>query len=342
MTGSAAGRYAELAAAVRAYKADLIHRDQIQRIIESASLSETISQLARGQLTLADNNDVAPVEAFLTQRVISMGTNLSAYALLAPHDSRNLIRLISQRYEFDCIKQLLKFTIEQMEPEAALRDISPAGRFNADRCKELIEARNPNRVIDALADNDLRQITSSKLSEKNARAAVAAVDQYYYGKLWTASKLSDLLDAQSARSLIGELIDHLNVLLALRAKVVGLDSRTTSEMLIPVNYALGKAFSELAAASSFANALRVMDKTQYSTAFRNLPASETVIADVERDLSVSHARSCLNAFAGSPFNVGLALGLLFLKHYELHDLLTVINGKANNVASDRITESLIL
>lgn len=338
MTGSA-GRYAELAAAVRSYKAELIQKGQIERIIESGSLSETISQLTRGQLTVADNNDLAPVEAFLIQRVISIGTSLSAYA---PYDSRRLIRLLSQRYEFDCIKQVLKCTIEQLDPEEALRDISPAGRFTADKCKELIEVRNPNRVIDAFADNDLKQITSAKLSEKNARATVAAVDQYYYCKLWAASNLPDPLDAQSARSLIGELIDHLNVLLALRAKVVGLDSRTTSEMMIPVNYALGKAHSEIAEASSFANALHVMDKTQYSTAFRNLTASDSVDVDVELALHVSHAQSCLNSFAGSPFNVGLALALLFLKDYELHDLLTVINGKANNITSDRITESLIL
>jgi vacuolar-type H+-ATPase subunit C/Vma6 len=338
MTGSA-GRYAELAAAVRSYKAELIRRDQIERIIESGSFSETISQLTHGQLTLADNSDLAPVETFLIQRVASIGTSLSAYA---PYDSRKLIRLLSQRYEFDCIKQILKCTIEQMAPEEALRDISPVGRFTADRCKELIEARNPNRVIDALADEDLKQITSAKLSEKNARAAVAAVDQYYYGKLWAASNLPDPLDAQSARSLIGELIDHLNVLLALRAKVVGLDSRTTLEMMIPVNYALGKAHSEIAEASSFANALRVMDKTQYSKAFQNLQASDAVDVNVELALHIIHAHSCLNSFAGSPFNVGLAVGLLFLKEYELHDLLTVMNGKANNVASDHITECLIL
>jgi len=338
MTGSA-GRYAELAAAVRSYKSELIRRDQIERIIESGSLSETISQLTRGQLTGADDGDLAPVEAFLIQRVISVSSNLSAYA---PYDARNLVRLLSQRYEFDCIKQVLKCTVEQMEPTTALRNISPAGRFTADRCKELIEARNPNRVIDALTDGDLKQITAAKLGEKNAGAAVAAVDQYYYRKLWTVSNLPDPLDAQSARNLIGELIDHLNMLLALRAKIVGLDSRTTSEMMIPVNYALGKAFSEVAEASSFTNALRVLEKTQYSRAFRNLPASDTVIVDVERALHVNHAESCLNSFAGSPFNVGLALGLLFLKDYELHDLLTVINGRANHISSDRILESLIL
>lgn len=341
MTGSA-DRYAELAAAVRSNKAELIHRDQIERIIESSSLSETINHFTHGQLTSSVATELAPVEALLTQRVISMGTNLSAYALLAPQESRNLIQLLSQRYEFDCLKQLLKCTIEEVEPEAGLRDIAPAGRFTAERCKELIETRNPIRVIDIFADKDLKQIVGAKLSERDIRATVAAVDQYYYGKLWSASKLPDLFDALSARSLIGELIDHLNVLQALRAKVVGLDSRTTAEMMIPVNYALGKAFSEITSASSFTNALRIMDKTQYSQAFRNLPASETVTVEVERALWIRHAKNCLNMFAGSPFNVGLALGLLFLKHYELHDLLAVINGKANNVASDRITESLIL
>jgi len=338
MTGSA-GRYAELAAAVRSYKAELIHRDQITRTIESGSLSETVSQLTRGQMTIADQSDLAPVEAFLIQRVISVGTSLSAYA---PYDSRNLIRLLSQRYEFDCMKQVLKCTIEQIEPEEALRDISPAGRFSADKCKELIEARNPNRVIDVFADNALKQITSSKLSEKNAREAIAAVDKYYYMKLWTASNLPDPLDAQSARRLIGESIDHQNVLLALRAKVVGLDSRTTAEILIPVNYALGKSYSEIAEASNFTNVLRVMDKTQYANVFRNFTVSDSIAVHVEHALQVSHAQSCRDSFAGSPFNVGLALALFFLKDYELHDLLTVINGKANNVTTDRIINSLIL
>jgi vacuolar-type H+-ATPase subunit C/Vma6 len=338
MTGSAE-RYAELAAVVRCYKADLTSRDQIERIIESGSLSETVGQLTRGQMAFADNGELTSVEAFLIQRVISLATSLATYA---PYDSRNLIRLVSQRYEFDCIKQLLKSTIEQIEPGDAFRHISPAGRFTAERCKELIEAHNPNRVIDALQDGNLKQIVSSKLNEKHAESAVASIDQYYYGKLWSSSNLPDPRDAQSARGLNGEFIDHLNVLLALRAKLVGMDARATSDMMIPVNYALGKAFAEVAEASSFANAMRVMDKTQYSIAFRNLAVSGGVIVDVERALRIRHAQSCLNTFAGYPFHVGLALALLFLKDYELHDLLSVINGKANGVAIDRITKTLIL
>jgi len=338
MTGSA-GRYAELAAAVRSYKAELINRNQIERIIESGSLSETVSQLTNGQTTLGDSNDLAAAEAFLIQRIIATSTNLSSYA---PYDSRSLIRLVAKRYEFDCIKQVLKCTIEQVEPTVALRYISPAGQFTPEKCKELVESRNPNRVIDSIAESDLKQVASSKLNEKNARAAIAAVDQYYYRKLWTASSLPDPLDAQSARSLIGELIDHLNALLALRGKAVGLDSRTITELMIPVNYALGKAFSEIADASSFTNGIRAMDKTPYAKALQDLPASETVIVDVERALQISHAQSCLNSFAGSPFNVGLALALLFLKDYELHDMLSVISGKANNVPTDQITKSLIL
>jgi V/A-type H+-transporting ATPase subunit C len=338
MTGSA-GRYAELAAAVRSYKADLTSRDQIERLIESGSLTETVGQLTHGQIALGDNGELASVEAFLIQRVISVAASLATYA---PYDSRNLIRLVAQRYEFDCIKQLLKSTIEYVELGDALHHHLPAGRFTEERCKELIETHNPNRVIEAIQDGNLRQIVSSKLNEKHPESAVASIDQYYYGRLWAASNLPDPLDAQSARGLIGEFIDHVNVLLALRAKLVGMDASATSNMMIPVNYALGKAFTEITEASSFANAMRVMDKTQYSIAFRDLAVTDGINVNVERALRISHAQSCLNTFAGSPFNVGLALALLFLKDYELRDLLSVINGKANSVASDRITATLIL
>jgi vacuolar-type H+-ATPase subunit C/Vma6 len=50
----------------------------------------------------------------------------------------------------------------------------------------------------------------------------------------------------------------------------------------------------------------------------------------------------LNAFAGSPFNVGLALAFLFLKNYELRDLFSLINAKANSVPAERVLDSLIL
>jgi len=63
---------------------------------------------------------------------------------------------------------------------------------------------------------------------------------------------------------------------------------------------------------------------------------------VEFALNRSHAKACVNVFAGSPFNVGLALAFLFLKNYELRDLFGLINAKMNNVPSERTLESLVL
>jgi hypothetical protein len=36
------------------------------------------------------------------------------------------------------------------------------------------------------------------------------------------------------------------------------------------------------------------------------------------------------------------LALLFLKNYELHDLFSIINGKANNAVMEKVLNSLIL
>lgn len=337
MTGSA-GRYAELAAAVRSFKAELVDKERIERLIDSGSLSEMVSMLSLGQLTFADN-DILSVESFLIQKVIKLSRTLSEYA---PHDSRVLIRLTAKKYEMDCVKQILKSIMNRVEPEDALGHIIPAGRYSAERCKELIEARNSNRVLDDLEDDDLKRAISLKLTEKNGQAAISSVDQYYFRRLWSASNLPDPLDAQSARGLIGQLIDHLNILFALRARLIGLDSRSTFDLFIPVDYALGTSLNELAEATNFANVMRVIDKTPYSNAFQGRTIAEGDVTAVECALNRSHAQGCLNAFAGSPFNVGLALALLFLKSYELHDLFSVINGKANNVPSERIVESLIL
>lgn len=336
MTG--AGRYAELAAAVRSFKAELIQPNQIERLVEAGSLSETVSQLTGGHVTSADGSDLIPVESFLIQRIIEMAKRLAAYA---PHDSRSLIKQFGAWHEYACIKEILKAIADQLEPDEALTHIVPAGKFTFERCKELIESHNPNRVIETLNDEILRRFVIPKITgERGGMAGVAAVDQYYYSRLWTASNLPDPLDAQSAKGLVGQLIDHLNILLSFRARLVSLDAKSTSDILIPVNYGLGHAFTEMAEATSAQNLMRVLDKTPYSQSLQEPGLIEG--AAIELALNRSHARSCLTAFAGSPFNVGLALAFLFIKNYELHDFFRIINAKANNLPADRVMESLIL
>lgn len=338
MTG--AGRYAELAAAVRSFKAELIQPSQIERYVEAGSLSETVGLLTDGHVTSVEGSDLTSVESYLIQRILKLAGRLAAYA---PHDSRPLIKLFSSGYEFACVKEILRSIVDQVDPEEALRHIVPAGKFTAERCKELIESHNQNRVIETLDDEALKRFVTPKLTgERSGMLAVSAVDQYYYTRLWAASNLPDPLDAQSARGLVGELIDHLNILLAFRARLVGLDARSTSEMMIPVNYGLGHALSELSEVTNVQNLVRVLDKTPYARCLQGPAPIDGGVTNIERALNRSHAESCLNTFAGSPFNVGLALAFLFLKNYELRDLFSIINAKANNVPADRVIDSLIL
>lgn len=338
MTG--AGRYAELAAAVRSFKADLLRSSQIDRLVEAGSLSEAVNMLTGGRVTSADNSDLTSIESYLIQNVVEITHRLAAYA---PHDSRGLIKLFAASHEFTCIKDILKSIADQIHPEEAIQHIVPAGKFTLDKCKELIESHNPTRVIETLDDEGLKRFVGPKLtSDRGGMLAVSAVDQYYYSKMWAASNLPDPLDAQSARGLVGEVIDHLNILLSFRARLIGLDARSTSDMMIPVNYGLGHAFTELGEATNAQNLMRVLDKTPYAHSVQGLGPMESAALGVERALNRSHATSCLNTFAGSPFNVGLALAFLFLKNYELHDFFSIINGKANNVPADRVVESLIL
>jgi vacuolar-type H+-ATPase subunit C/Vma6 len=335
-----AGRYAELAAAVRSFKAELIRSSQVERFIESASLSEVVNLLTKGRVAYVEGDDLSNVEVFLTQQAKDLAERLAAYS---PHDSRSLIKLFSAWYELECVKGIIRSIADQIQPEEAARHIVPAGKFTEERCKELIEGRNLNRVVEMLDDQALKAFLAPRLtSEKSAASSVFAVDQYYYTRLWNASNLPDPLDAQSARSLIGELIDHLNVLLAFRTRLIGLDARSTLALMIPVNYALGRSFSELAEGANIQSLMRVLEKTPYAKALQVPSLVDENVASIELALNRSHAVACLNAFAGSPFNVGLALALLFLKNYELRDLFSIINGKANNASAERVLNSLIL
>ncbi len=306
--------------------------------METGSLSETVSMVTDGHITSVEESDLDPVEAYLVEQVAQLSQRLASYA---PYDSKQLITLFFSGFEYACVKEILRAIAEQIDPEKALAHIVPSGKFTADRCKDLIETHNPNRVVEMIDDEALRRSVAPKLTgEKGGLQAVSAIDQYYYVRLWSASNLPDPLDAQSAKGLIGEFIDHANILIALRGRLMGLDARTTSDMMIPVNYALGHAFAELPEATNVQNLTRILEKTPYGTSFENVGVLSG--KSVEIALNRSHAASCLDAFAASPFNVGLALAFLFLKNYELRDLFSIINAKANDVQPDRVLNSLIL
>jgi len=336
MTG--AGRYAELAAAIRSFKAELLEPAQLEKLIETGSLAETVSAVTAGHITSVEGSDLNSVEAYLTHKVIELTERLSSYA---PQDSRPLIRLLARSFEFECIKAILNASAARVNAEEALRYIVPAGKFTADRCKDLIETHNPARVVESVEDEGFKRFLVPKLTgEGTGIQTISAIDQYYFTKLWAASNLPDPLDAQSAKSLIGEAIDHINILVAFRSRLMGLDARTASTMMVPVNYGLGQSFDELPEANNTQNVARILEKTRYANFLDAGVAFDA--AAVEYALNRSHAKTCFNVFAGSPFNVGLALAFLFLKNYELRDLFGLINAKVNNVPSERALESLVL
>ena len=336
MTG--AGRYAELAAAVRSFKAGLLKPVQLERLVETGSLAETVSAVTGGHITSVGEAGLSPVEAYLTHNVIELTERLSSYA---PQDSRSLIGLLARSFEFECVKAILNASAARASADDALRHIIPAGKFTPDRCKDLIEAHNPTRVVESVEDEAFKRLLLPKLTgEETSIQTISAVDQYYYTKLWAASNLPDPLDAQSAKSLIGEAIDHVNILVAFRSRLMGLDSRAAATMMIPVNYGLGQSFDELPEANNAQNVARILEKSRYGNIFEASAAFDA--AAVEFALNCSHAKTCVNVFAGSPFNVGLALAFLFLKNYELRDVFGLINAKMNNVPSERTLESLVL
>ena len=336
MTG--AGRYAELAAATRSFKAELLATSQFERLMESGSLAETISAVTGGHITSVEGADLSSVESYLTQNVIEITERLSSYA---PQDSKPLINLFAKSFEFECIKAILSASAARVSAEETLRHIVPAGKLTSDRCKDLIEAHNPTRVVESIEDEGLKRFILPKLTGEGAAIqTIAAIDQYYFTRLWAASNLPDPLDAQSAKSLIGEAIDHVNILVAFRSRLMGLDSRTAANMMVPVNYGLSQSFDEMPEANNTQNLARILEKSRYGGVLEGSAAFDA--AEVEHALNRSHARTCANAFAGSPFNVGLALAFLFLKSYELRDIFGLINAKANNLPTERTLGALVL
>jgi vacuolar-type H+-ATPase subunit C/Vma6 len=157
--------------------------------------------------------------------------------------------------------------------------------------------------------------------------------------------MSDWVDRQTARLLVGERIDAANLLLVIRSKTLGISAEEIQSAVVPVNYRLGETLHAAAAAGSALNALRAFVKTAYSDCVEGFLESYkdgNSLQHLDLALRRRHASTCLTLFAGFPFSAGLPIAFAYLMGYEMTDLQAIVSGKHDRVPRERIEQLLVL
>jgi len=273
-----------------------------------------------------------------------MGTLIHKLCRLSPDDCAQLLAELEGEYRVEFLKSGLRLMVANEEGEAASGTMP--SNFNADFLRGIVETRNVERLVRAAGAPALHSEISSALAENKPLPVLEAiVDKYALTRIWSATDMPDWIDKQSVQPLVGEHIDTVNMLLVARSRAFGIPAEEVQQILVPVNYRLGDALPEATSVGSATNALRVFAKTIYASSIEGL-LDTFKEGDSLHPLDVSlrrrHATTCLSAFTGFPFCAGLPLAFAYLMGYEVSDLRSIVSGRHEGLATERIEQFFIL
>jgi len=273
-----------------------------------------------------------------------MITLIHKLARLSPDDCAQLLAAFEDLYRLEFLKSGLRLMVAHEEEDTA--SVIMPSDLAADFLRSIVETRNVERLVQAAGASALYSDISSAIAENKPLPLIEAiVDRYGFARIWSAADLPDWTDKQSVQPLVGEHIDAVNLLLVARSKNLGITGEETRRVLLPVNYRLGDALSEAADSGSTTNALRAFTKTVYAGSverfLENFKEGDS-LHPLDVLLRKRHATGCLSAFSGFPFCAGLPLAFAYLTGYEVSDLRSIVSGKSDGLATDRIEQFLIL
>lgn len=327
-------------------KSKMIGDDGYDRLLRCSTPSECVSILREegyfeGAKITGDLLDPSSWQDLFDTKMVTLTHKL---ANLSPYDCAQLLTEFEAQYRFELLKSGLRLMAAH-EGEEVPSDIMPSD-LTADLLRSTVETRSVERLLQATGAPVLHREISSALAEKKPLPFVEAiVDKYTLGRIWSATDMSDWIDKQSVQALVGEHVDSVNMLLVARLKGLGITADEAQRSLVPVNYRLGEALPEAVSSGSTTNALRLFTKTIYANPvekFLGTFKEGDSLHPLDVSLRRRHAVRCLTAFTGFPFCAGLPLAFAYLMSYEVSDLRSIISGKRDGLAREKVQQFLTL
>lgn len=324
----------------------MLGKNGYDHLLRCSNASECLSVLREDEYFetaagTAEALDPASWQRLLDAKMMNLIRKLSR---LSPDGCAQLLVEFENLYRFESLKLGLRLIASPEARETTPEIILPAE--DEDSLRGIVETRNLERLLQSAGAAALSSEISSALGENKPLPLIeATVDKYVLARIWKTADTLDWVDRQSVRSLVGEHIDAVNLLVVARSKALEIPAEETDQAIVPVNYRLGDALAEAKGSGSATGALRVFTKTAYGNPvaeFLDTYKDGGSLHPLDVSLRRRHASSCACAFSGSPFQASLPVAFAYLMGYEGSDVRCIVSGRQNNLPAEGIQQLLIL
>ena len=268
---------------------------------------------------------------------------------LKEHTAAEFFAEYGRSLELKALLGVLKAIILGIPWEEASTYIFPYGRISYDLCQSLVETKNLKRVLELLKEKHLIRQIEEALSEvedpiRRSIIAESFITKHILSRLW--EKANELTGRNKlCIRLLGVQIDTTNMMTILRMKKLGFTAEEISESLAPVSFKLSdREMASALQAATEKDSMKVFTGGFYASTVSPLIS----VYEVREDLPIFevafkrlHASECERAFY-QPFYLGEALAYVYLKYYEVKDIIAILTAKYMKLPADKVEPNLIL
>lgn len=242
---------------------------------------------------------------------------------------QNFFILLYQKYELTNLKTILRGMCSHLPPEEIAPLLLPTARYTLFSKQDVLALRDVFEVVEHLQGSFFQYPLNRALhrfeKEREFFPLEMSLDLHYYRTLWDKTETLPAEERKIVRKLIGMLIDMLNVVWILRFKE---QYQFSPEEILNYTIHRGYAFRlgdrrKLAEAQDAAAMLTYLQHTPYGKALSGNESLNTLHVVLLRYI-VTQVQPY---FRSQPFQIGVILGYLLLKEFEVSDLMTIAEAK---------------
>lgn len=338
-------KYAYPNAKIRAMKGTLVSAEKFLALLNAVSYQEFLR-------ILESTGYAAALRKYTGELPIPVLTNILYKSLFTDYEktihaltgeTQKFFILLYQKYELINLKTILRGICSNVEPEQVAPLLLPTERYALFSKERLLTFRRVQEVVTHLRhtffEYPLQQALRRYEEEQEFFPLEMALDLHYYQALWDEIRKLSHDEGAIIRKLIGMATDVINVSWIVRFKE---QYHFSPEEILNYTIHHGDTLKfrdrrMLANAPGASDILAYLQKTRCGKGIAEGAALSTLHVTLTRQV-VAQLRKY---FGGYPFQIGVILGYLFLKEFEIADLMTVAEAKKYGFSLEQSTEYVI-
>jgi len=257
--------------------------------------------------------------------------------------TQKIFILLYQKYESTNLKTILRGICGKIASEKVSSLLLPTKHYTLFSKEQLFECQEVQEVVQLMQGTffqyPLNQALHRFEKEKEFFPLEMALDLHYYRTLWDEVMKLPGEETRIVQKLIGMSIDILNVSWIIRFKE---QYRFAPEEILNYIIEHGYAFKlserrKLAETRTPGEILAYLETTQYGEAL----SGDTQLSTLHIVLTRYLATQLRKYFLGDPFQIGVILGYLLLKEFEVSDLITIAEAKMYGLSLEQSQDYVI-